>query len=317
MSKIRANKKGWDAKYSVQFPHWKMEKSEWIIEEYAHEPLVTKELWEKANAVRKQGPRKLRGPHQSPYLLSGLMVCGSCGFNFQGQSPRSKGKRYHRYVCGGYNDKRICDFVLVRRDGVEDFVLQSIRTTFNNPNLLKRVEMYLQQRLASGPATAMSEKTDLEKQLKLNEEKMDRIIDAIESGNVAPAMEKRIASLKKERKELINALAQSATPERPGDCTADVVASVADFVLKFDQIFSVATMSERKDLVRRCVRKIVVEHEPRIVRCFVRKMPMVSPVVEDLQLEPINEQTATPEKESPLFIVGVAGAGLEPATFGL
>ncbi|HWP81081.1 MAG TPA: recombinase family protein, partial [Bacteroidota bacterium] len=80
---------------------WINDPKDWIILENAHPAIVSKELFEKANSTN-QGKFGKGNPQivKSAYLLSGLMKCGKCGFNFAGQRYHKSG--IHYYQDSGY-----------------------------------------------------------------------------------------------------------------------------------------------------------------------------------------------------------------------
>lgn len=63
---------------------------------------------------------------------------------------------------------------------------------------------------------------------------------------------------------------------------ADVGMSVAEFLLNFEQKFKEVPMHERKVLVKQCISRIVIEKEARIARFYVRRIPAVVPVLEEM-----------------------------------
>ena len=101
-SKIVASRRGRLLKSGHKAPVWQNEKSEWVVTENAHPAIVSKELWEKANATtfRKIDMRH-KPKFRSRYLLTGLIHCSKCGFAFQGWSGKANGKEYLRYIDGG------------------------------------------------------------------------------------------------------------------------------------------------------------------------------------------------------------------------
>jgi len=186
MSKIRAEQEGWSKRADIRYPHWRQEKSQWIVVENAHEPLVEKEIWLKANSfgnLKKYTQTK----HAAPYLLSGLIICAKCSFIFQGQTVGSKGKRYHQYICGGYNAKRVCEYFRLPRDPLEKFVMSCLRESLSSSSVIEKVRELLTSMLNLAPKQKQSVMHDLELKLRQIEEKQNGIIKAIEersaSGN--------------------------------------------------------------------------------------------------------------------------------------
>ena len=89
---------------------WWNDEKEWVIKENAHKPIITEEVFELANRARVAYTRNNRFFYDSPYLLSGLLKCKKCGFNFQGQTRKLKSKKGKKeqliykyyYEDGGY-----------------------------------------------------------------------------------------------------------------------------------------------------------------------------------------------------------------------
>ncbi len=69
-----------------------------------HEPIVSRELWDKVQRVRQERARKVR-IHRThtrrPYLLAGVAICGSCGSPLWANTIKSG--RHHYYRCASRN----------------------------------------------------------------------------------------------------------------------------------------------------------------------------------------------------------------------
>ena len=315
MSKIRADHEGWSKKAEIRYPHWRQAESDWIILENAHDPLVEKELWLKANSFRNQA-RPLQIKQAAPYLLSGLIVCLRCGFHFQGQTVGSKGRRYHQYICGGYNAKRVCEYIRLKRDPLEKFVLSCIREMLNNNAVIEKVRDNLQKILKLSLKRHRSSNESIELSIEQNEEKQNRIVKAIEEGATTNIFTNRLAVLENERKQLLRARDERGKEKEVMLEAEDASVMVNDFCLRFDEFFEAASLAQKKELVRRCVKVVEVDHETRTVRCSVWKLPLIGQILEGQHPERVKKQTATSEK-SPFINASVAGTGLEPVTFGL
>ena len=247
MSKIRAEKEGWTVNKDISFPHWRLDKAEWTLSEDAHEPLVTKEHWLAANAVRKRPANSGRIKHHTPYLLSSLLICGRCGFHFQGQTTGTKGKYYFRYICGGYNAKRVCDYAVVKRDMVEQFVLACVRETLQNEDMLSLVELKLQALLDVEPDNVKKKLDQLTKEVHDVDDKLERILIAIENGAPAHLFNDRIVTLENEKKRIDWEAEEINRQERRSVEISEVAGMVREFAKNFDDLLESASLAERKD----------------------------------------------------------------------
>lgn len=106
----------------------------WVRVENSHEPLVSMELWEKAQALASQSRNYRRTRDGSISLFSGLLVCSDCGQSMKfsrDYNERKDGHRnnHHAYVCGSYSrgGAGACTPHRTRQSVFADLVLEDIR----------------------------------------------------------------------------------------------------------------------------------------------------------------------------------------------
>lgn len=104
----------------------------WLIVEDVHEPLVSKEVFEKARAEmarRRDAKGEARPTHR--YLLSGLLKCTHCRLNFWGAIltlyPKNTRRRY--YVDAGYRKygPKVCKSTSIQTEPLDAWVLGKVR----------------------------------------------------------------------------------------------------------------------------------------------------------------------------------------------
>jgi len=104
--------------------------NDWILAEDAHEPLVSRELFAQAQEVRRsrRGMGGLARP-TNRFLLSGLIKCVHCGYNFHGRHQRHSGKVWRYYVDGGFNARgsSVCRYVGIPAQELDTWVLAKVR----------------------------------------------------------------------------------------------------------------------------------------------------------------------------------------------
>jgi hypothetical protein len=93
-----------------------------------HEPLVTRELWERVQGVLDgRNARKIRGTKHD-FAFSGLINCGHCGCALVGELKKG---RYVYYHCTGFKGK--CDEPYVREEVIAEKFSEVLgRLTFGN-----------------------------------------------------------------------------------------------------------------------------------------------------------------------------------------
>lgn len=96
-------------------------------------PLVSRELWERANEPLRPVPRSER---RQEYLLSGLAFCGLCGATLQGTLSTAKGtwlkadKVY--YICSSRREGFRCSLPVIPGKLLEAAVLKELRLELRN-----------------------------------------------------------------------------------------------------------------------------------------------------------------------------------------
>ena len=107
--------------------------SEWIVQENAHEPIISREVWGKVQAVNRCISRGKPDKQKRVHILSGLLVCPDCGKKLR---IRTGGERYG-YVCRTYKDlgRKYCSSHHITERMLESLVLQDIQS------MLKVVEI--------------------------------------------------------------------------------------------------------------------------------------------------------------------------------
>lgn len=283
MSKIQASHDGRDLRSGLRYPHWKNSREKWVITESAHEAIISKTLWDKANLVnRHHSGKRTEVPHKSQYLLSGLIKCPICGFSYQGCTTRSKGRSYHRYVDGGWHNKRVCSSFSILKEPLERFAVNAIRDVLCDPKLALRLETTLQALLKARPTGMKNRVNDLEKELAGCEDKISKLTEAIEAGaNLEPILN-RLRELENRKGEIRGTLEkihpiQSSVPD-----LAEIKRRVSAMLLNFQDRFEKAPIEERKLVVRKLISQVVIDRDQRVARLYVRKLPAVTPELESL-----------------------------------
>jgi site-specific DNA recombinase len=116
---------------------------DWIVTEDTHEPLVSRELFERVQD-RLAGNRggRLRAARNG-YLFSGLLVCSHCGRNLAGQV------RYGRpiYHCHRRDDagRVVCGTHQVEQAAMLRLLLSKLQSAFLDPDNLRRLRAEIRQ----------------------------------------------------------------------------------------------------------------------------------------------------------------------------
>lgn len=284
---------------------WINDPAHWILKENSHPAIITKELFNLANHTNKR-PMPSNRPQiiKSEYLLSGLIMCGKCGFNFSGQ--RYAKQRIAYYQDSGYINKgrSVCTSYLIRKEKIEEYVVRSIKENMLASNLeshlLRLIERRLEQHIHGSPSLTLAEQA-----LETVEKQIQHLVEAIAHGIQVDTVVEKVKGLEKERDRLKREIdkARSFVPTT-GDIR-DLARRALAEIHNFEKVFDSAPHFMKKHLIRQFVLQIVVDRERNRAVCHIMKIPMV------------NHPLMSALMPSELSKCVVAGAGLEPAAFGL
>jgi len=158
-------------------------KDKWIVVERTHEAIVSRELFDRVQAVNeskctayKQNANKYNLP-KVENLYTGVIFCGDCGYAMKMVRSLStnKDKAYYNFKCGNYymHGKDYCTAKKIRKDDLDQTVLLAIRL---NISLFADLQKEL-GRLNQNPVIRLKTKETQRKikELQLQEDKVSRI----------------------------------------------------------------------------------------------------------------------------------------------
>lgn len=112
---------------------WRPE-SEWIVKENAHEPIIDKDTWRKAQEVKASVARGKITKSKTVHNLTGLLYCADCGrkmrYMITKKSYKGKPCDFEWYVCRTYAalGKSYCTTHGIALKDIEELVLADIRS---------------------------------------------------------------------------------------------------------------------------------------------------------------------------------------------
>ena len=268
---------------------------DWIFVRDAHEPVISREVWEQACAIREGRASVLaaagtnlarrfgrqqcdRKPIEwsgmrAQFLLSGLIKCGRCGCKYQGVTrvkgkPRVDGSRVktRSYACGGYISKgrSACVFGPVPQDWLEQRVIDEVLRFYTERYLVEGG----MDRLAREVREALGhEAVDLaDAQRRLDEDRtrvegtIANLLDNL-SNATRDLAEERLATLRVERERLARRAEELERLSLNEGRVRDTTHEVGTFLAGLDHTLRHAPGEHRKAAVRRCVEGITVRSD--------------------------------------------------------
>lgn len=232
---------------------------QWVVVENTHEALVSADVWQRANDEidRRSRMGGLARP-TNRYLLSGLVKCTCCGFNFNGHKGGTGGLlRY--YVDGAYMryGRKGCDPTRVNADNLDAFVLAQVRQIIGGDSaaVVKAVDRFV--KAAQAKAKPDDRRGQIEGDLKAVNKRIASAMALLADGDLDDLDELRetLVGLRKRRAALeaerASAGAGDATPTNAGDLRA--------WALKrFDEIGAALATDKAVDAMREVVQAYVI-----------------------------------------------------------
>ncbi len=174
--------------------------------------LVDQAIFDK---VQEMMVRNRRAPKKewtsTEYLLTGKLFCGHCESPMVGVSGTGRrGGVYHYYDCMGHR-KHTCTKKPVRKEWIENRVLDQVRQVLFDDDLLEQIADGAWKLYESEVDTSYID--GLRAQLKEVEKGIEGILDAIQAGLFHPSMKERMAELTARQDELNESLASARVDE--------------------------------------------------------------------------------------------------------
>jgi DNA invertase Pin-like site-specific DNA recombinase len=239
-----------------------------------HTPLVSVELWEKANAaVDKPGAVKrdmFRSSNKWGHLLKGLLYCAHCNRALVPYATIPRGpakKQYRYYVCGHFQKERDsagCPLRHVPAAPLESSVVALIGRMAQHPELLKRAIESSRLRGQGDRVSLQKHLTTLDQRLEATGRQINNCVSAIALGGAEALTEeirRRGRTLGEEKQSIL--VQREKARQDLAICEQDLLGAgrIRRAFDKFAEIFPKLTAAEQQDLVRLCVTRITVSEQ--------------------------------------------------------
>ncbi len=185
-------------------------RDEWIIADGQQPAIISKELFEKAQA-RYEGEFKPKGSRPSStykHWLSGLVKCPACGRTMIAKSVKNGKRTYCYFTCYGYSKGKCLAKNSISSLKLEPAVLSSIEEVLNTGRIVYRY-------MPTEEEAAVDLTAILEEQLKRIAEKFERIKEAYRNGVDTLEEYKANKELVQSEKDLIEKQLQEAAQNNP------------------------------------------------------------------------------------------------------
>jgi site-specific DNA recombinase len=265
-------------------------RSEWQLQEVPELRIVSDDVWTRVQARQNRlkevyadsGRKPVNRGSSSPYLLSGFLICGTCDAKL---IIVSGGGRGARYGCPQHWNRKACsNGVTVRHTTLESVFFEQLQTAVLTTDVIE----YLVTKLLRAQQTK-AQATEHDKRMRDLEAEIKRIVAAIVAVGHSDALVFNLKSRESEMRELSAAkqIQRALTAEEIRAFVSGQVADIPGLLAKSPQLAK-AKLAQHVDKVRML---------PQADGTYVA----------DGKWDLLGSRGP----------VMVAGAGFEPATFGL
>lgn len=276
--------------------------------------IVGKDVWDKVQAGSAQQGTRAPRTDDYIYLLRGKVECPHCGCLYTNSSVRKGDDKIRYYACLNHlKHLTVCPVVRVNADALHETVLHQVRKAAESEATMRYVISE-----SGGWQSASETKVALRNQLiekrKTVFREIENLTNAIAQGATLKSLIGRLERLEQEQ-DNINLSLQTIEDEIAAETrkcpTSD---EVQESWSKYLSLWEQANDEEREILFSALVQKVTVNEKDHVTI-------QLSPVVDIHGL--FSQRYIEPEESKPpsgkfdiTYRLG-AGAGLEPATFGL
>jgi site-specific DNA recombinase len=234
-----------------------------------HAALVDVATFEEAQRTlaARAGTAWKRRSNTSEYLLSGLVRCSRCGNRYLGTVAHGRRGAYRYYTCFSRNryGRHGCQADRLPAEALERAVLESIRGTYADTDLIERALAGARQRADAAVPSVRAELRSVEAKIGKAEQALERYFNAFESGTLTgrrfagrvEELEARLAEVRKRREEIQDELERETVREPSQTDLRGAIGAIAEAMES-------GNPSQRKALLQELVSEIRVESRDAI-----------------------------------------------------
>ena len=248
--------------------------TEWIVCVGKHPGLIPGAQWVRAQQLLEQNRSKsYRKPRSSAALLSGLLICGSCGSFLRPKRTQRKdaeGRTIYTYLCSLKERSRgqCCRIGNVDGGALDRALLEALgHLPEDTETLLERLETA--ERAVRGIRTEDRGPMDRSAAVAANDRQIRALTESLAKASGTPAERyilQKIDDLHA-RRELLARGADAATKTIPALSDAEKTAAVRSLD-SFSKALSTASVEQKRTAVRACVRRAVWDGREVCVEWF-------------------------------------------------
>ena len=239
------------------------------------------------------------GPGQPKYILSGLLRCGECGAAMIIVNAR------HAYQCSDFHNGACCtNDKKVYRSDAEDIILQSIRKELLSPKRIKQAREYMTKKLADHSKGGASK--EIKRDLRTIQGELANVSDAIAKVGLSATLQDKLVELEDRERDLRGNMerAKKTASRDPARALNHALTALKRQIANLGDL-DAAHATRIRDALSAVLKPVHLKPDGDFLKVTISFDGRSA----------VFQTNSAPKKGAEIALV--AGAGFEPATFGL
>ncbi|RXT08845.1 recombinase family protein [Ammoniphilus sp. CFH 90114] len=244
-----------------------------IIQEGLHSPIITKEVWDKAQSILKSRTGKPNRIHTGEFPLTGILKCPKCGAGMvlgRTTNRRKDGTKrvLEYYVCGAWKNKgtSVCNSNSVRTDYADAYVLNKLNLISNSNKLLHDIVGEINKNNNNSLDPLKKDYEVLKKEIHSIQEKKQRILKLYEDGDIEKVVLKERLNKLNEEIALLESRLSPIEEVVESNKTQNVSLELVKAILYnfSNNLNETTTREQRKQLLHLLIHEITINEDRKI-----------------------------------------------------
>jgi site-specific DNA recombinase len=208
------------------------------------------------------------GKAKNLYLLSGLVKCARCGYNFCGEG---KGGSLSYYRCNNRHRKyplpKTCDARMIRSRELDDAVWEAVVKAVTNKGILISHIKQLANKLEENEKELEERSRKLKEKLDKISQKKERLIELYTDGVIGKdEVTAKVKSYEKGENEIIKEIAEIDMKKKQVSLKPKMIENLEKFCKIMKERISSLTQEQKRQFIRYLVEKVVLDSNERIAK---------------------------------------------------
>lgn len=246
-----------------------------VATENAHEALIDKAVYERAQERLNNAEFGKRGGHTTPYLLTALVQCEVCGNNLHGATDRAKSRRGYR--CSGYLCKgpSVCTSPYYPAELIEQPVIYHIKEQTSSPLWNGFVRRGLDHAVGEDQRTLEQRVVSAKTEFEQNKGKITNLLEAIADGLPRETAIKKVREIEQRQETLEDTILKEEAKKIESTHYQKEAEQLYQLGLRLETTYDQLTPQEKKKLAVTFLERATVNHQMSEITYYFYEFPLI------------------------------------------